>query len=118
MSVPKNSKTYHFQNEGEIEYFLVTVKDKCCCLICNASVSLPQKGSLERLYNALHNNKRIRRVVEYLSFQFKSDLNIKESAATICENYSLSKPSLENEILTLKMISFSRLMLDKNRFRS
>jgi hypothetical protein len=36
--------------------------------------------------------------VEYLSFPFKSDINIKEIAATICENYSLGKPSLENEI--------------------
>jgi hypothetical protein len=46
--------------------------------------------------------QKIRRIVEYLSFPFKSDLNIKETAAIICENYSFSKPSLENEILTLK----------------
>jgi hypothetical protein len=32
----------------------------------------------------------------------KLDLNTKETAATISENYSLSKPSLENEILTFK----------------
>jgi hypothetical protein len=41
-----------------------------------------------------------------LSFPFKSDLNIKETAATICENCSLSKPSLENEILTIKIEIF------------
>jgi hypothetical protein len=35
-------------------------------------------------------------------FPFKSDLHTKETAATISENYSLSKPSLENEIVTLK----------------
>jgi hypothetical protein len=40
-----------------------------------------------------------------LSFPLKSDLNIKETAATISENYSLSKPSLENEILTLKNVN-------------
>jgi hypothetical protein len=33
-----------------------------------------------------------------LSFPFKSDLNIKETAATISENYLLGKPSLENDI--------------------
>jgi hypothetical protein len=46
----------HFHDEWEIEYFFVMVKDECC-LICNASVSLPKKGNLERHYNALHNNK-------------------------------------------------------------
>jgi hypothetical protein len=40
MSDPKESKTYHFHYEWEIDYVFVVVKDKCCCLICNASVSL------------------------------------------------------------------------------
>jgi hypothetical protein len=52
--------------------------------------------------------QKIRRALEYLSFPFKSDLNIKETAATICGNYSLNKPSLENEILTLKIAFFSQ----------
>jgi hypothetical protein len=56
MSVQKNSKTYHFHNEWEVEYF-VMVKDECFCLICNASVSLPKKGNLGRHYNALHCTK-------------------------------------------------------------
>jgi hypothetical protein len=30
--------------------------------------------------------EKIRSVVEYLSFPFKSDLNIKETAAALCEN--------------------------------
>jgi hypothetical protein len=42
-SVPKKSRTYHIHDESEIEYFFVTVKDKRCCRICNASVSLPRK---------------------------------------------------------------------------
>jgi hypothetical protein len=57
MSVPKKSKTYHFHDEWEIEYLFVMVKDKCCCLICNASVSFQKKVNLERHYNALHSNK-------------------------------------------------------------
>jgi hypothetical protein len=51
-----------------------------------------------------------------LLFPFKSDLNNEETAAAVCGNYSLSKSSLENEILTLKMTFFSRTILDKNRF--
>jgi hypothetical protein len=35
------------------------VKDKCYCLICSASVSLPRKGNLERHYNARHSNKYV-----------------------------------------------------------
>jgi hypothetical protein len=56
MSVPEKSRTYHFHDEWKIEYFVVIVKDKCC-LICNASVSLPIKGNLECHYNALCSNK-------------------------------------------------------------
>lgn len=57
MSAPKKSKTYHFHKEWETEYFFVMVKEKCCCLICNASVSLPKKGNLEPHYNAFHRSK-------------------------------------------------------------
>jgi hypothetical protein len=46
--------------------------------------------------NRFYDFQNIRTVVEYLSFPFKSDLNIEEIAATICENYSSSKPPLEN----------------------
>jgi hypothetical protein len=53
-----------------------------------------------------------------LSFPFKSDINIKEIAGTIGENYSFSKPSLGNKILTLKNNIFSRPVLGKNRFGS
>jgi hypothetical protein len=53
-----------------------------------------------------------RTVVEYLSFPLKSDLDTKETAATICKNYSMNKPSLENEILTLTITFFSRLVLE------
>lgn len=56
MSIPKKSKTYHFHDDWEMEYLFVMVKDKCC-LICNASVSLPKKGNLECHYNALHSYK-------------------------------------------------------------
>jgi hypothetical protein len=38
----KEQQHLHFHDEWEIEYFFVMVKDKCC-LIHNASVSLPKK---------------------------------------------------------------------------
>lgn len=40
-----------------------------------------------------------------------------ETTANINGNYSLSRLSLENEILYLKITFFSKHMLDKNRFR-
>jgi hypothetical protein len=55
MSVLKKSKPYPFHDDWEIEYFFVTVKDKCC-LICKTSVSLPKQGNLEHHYNALYSN--------------------------------------------------------------
>jgi hypothetical protein len=57
--------------------------------------------------------QKIRTVVEYLSFPFNSDLNNKETAATVSEYYSLIKASLENEILALKVTFFSRSVLGK-----
>jgi hypothetical protein len=57
MCIPKKSKTYHFYDECKIEYLFVMVKDKCSCLICNASVSLPEIGNLERHYNTFYSNK-------------------------------------------------------------
>jgi hypothetical protein len=59
---------------------------------------------------------KIRRVTEYLSFQFQSDLNIKETAATTRENYSLSKPYLENEIITLKNDIFLKTLAVQESF--
>jgi hypothetical protein len=56
MSVLKKSKIYHSQDEWEIEYFFVKVKDKCC-LIFNASVSLTRNGNLECHCNAIHCKK-------------------------------------------------------------
>jgi hypothetical protein len=53
----KKSKTYHFHDEWEIEYFSIMVKDKYFSLICNASLFFPKKGNLESHYNALHSNK-------------------------------------------------------------
>jgi hypothetical protein len=66
--------------------------------------------------NRFYDFQKIRRVVEYLSFPFKSDLNIKETATAICENYSLSKPSFENEILTLKNCIFLKTRAGQESF--
>jgi hypothetical protein len=55
-------------------------------------------------------------VVEYLSFPFKSDLNIEEAAAANCENFSLSKPSLEIEILALESYIFLKIRAGQESF--
>jgi hypothetical protein len=71
---------------------------------------------IEDFGNRFCDFQKIRTVVEYLSFPFKSDLNIKETAAAICENYPLSKPSLENEILTLKNYIFLKTRAGQESF--
>jgi hypothetical protein len=58
----------------------------------------------------------MRTVLEYLSIPFKSDVNIKETASTICDNYSFSKPSLENEILTLTNYIFLKTRAGQESF--
>jgi hypothetical protein len=51
-------------------------------------------------------SKKIRTDVESLPFPFKSGLNIKETAATMYENYPLSKSSLNNEILLTYLLTY------------
>lgn len=60
--------------------------------------------------------QKIESIVEYMSFPFKSDLDIKEIAVTISENYSLSKLSLESEILTLKNDIFLKARATEESF--
>ncbi|XP_067118586.1 general transcription factor II-I repeat domain-containing protein 2-like [Centruroides vittatus] len=54
-SKPKKSKTYHFNEEWELDYFFTMVNDKCRCLICLTSIAIAKKGNLERHFLALHN---------------------------------------------------------------
>ncbi|XP_045465147.1 general transcription factor II-I repeat domain-containing protein 2A-like isoform X1 [Harmonia axyridis] len=56
MSAVKKSKTYHFNNDWEEEFFFCMVKDKCICLICRASVAMPKRGNLERHHKTVHKN--------------------------------------------------------------
>jgi hypothetical protein len=46
--------------------------------------------------------QKIRTVVEYLSFPFKSDLSHKETAATICKNYPFSHATCGKLVKTIK----------------
>lgn len=56
MSASKKSKTYHFNNDWEEDFFFTMVKDKCVCLVCRSSVALPKRGNLERHFKTLHKN--------------------------------------------------------------
>lgn len=50
----KRQKTYHFHKEWEEDYFFVISNSKCMCLICQAIISLPKKGNLERHFTTMH----------------------------------------------------------------
>lgn len=50
----KRSKTYHYHNEWEEDFFFIMVKDKCVCIICNSNVALPKKANVERHFRTVH----------------------------------------------------------------
>lgn len=50
----KRAKTYHFNEKWELDYFFTMVNEKCCRLICNTSVAMPNKGNLEKHFNTMH----------------------------------------------------------------
>lgn len=52
----KKPKTYNFHTEWEEEFFVITFKDKCVCLICNISMSIPKKGNIHRHSTTTHKN--------------------------------------------------------------
>lgn len=56
MSAMKKSKTYHFNNDWEEEFFFCMVKDKRICIICCTSVAIPKRGNLERHHKTVHKN--------------------------------------------------------------
>lgn len=52
-------------------------------------------------------------VIEYMTFTFKSDLNIKEIVVFISRNHLLRKPSLNYKILTF--FYWTRIFLEDNK---
>ncbi|GFW92260.1 DUF4371 domain-containing protein [Trichonephila clavipes] len=52
----KRSKTYHYHNEWEDDFFFVMVKKKCVCLslICNSSVALRKTANDKRHFKTIH----------------------------------------------------------------
>jgi hypothetical protein len=98
-SVPKKSITYHFHDEWEIEYFFVMLNNKCCCLICNASVFLSKKDNLKRRYDALHSNKYD------VDFPPKSEickLNLKElKSKLVVQQQLMAKPRSHSNSATI-----------------
>jgi hypothetical protein len=108
MSVPKKSKTYHFHDKWEIEYFFFMVKDKCY-LICNTSVSLPKKGNLERHYNALHSNNHD---VEFPPKSEIRKLTLKELKLKLAAQQQLmAKPRSHSNNATISSFKVSNLIV-------
>ncbi|XP_066495938.1 general transcription factor II-I repeat domain-containing protein 2B-like [Tiliqua scincoides] len=71
---------------------------------------------IQEFENRFCDFQKIGTVVEYLSYPFKVDVDIKETAAALSKNYSLNKPSLENEILTLKNDIFLKTHAEQESF--
>lgn len=109
-SKPKKSKTYHFNEEWEINYFFTMVNDKCCCLICLSSIAIAKKGNLERHFLSLHNkyqtdyppNSELRkRKVRDLKTQLTNQQNI------------FKKPILKSQAVTTASFKVSYLLAKK-----
>jgi len=109
-SKPKKSKTYHFNEEWEINYFFTMVNDKCCCLICLSSIAIAKKGNLERHFLSLHNkyqtdyppNSELRkRKVRDLKTQLTNQQNI------------FQKPILKSQAVTTASFKVSYLLAKK-----
>lgn len=94
----KKTKTYHFHNEWEEDYFFTMNQLKCVCLICYASPALSKKGNLERHFKSCHKkydtdfppkSELRKRKVHELKSQFSAKQNLftgarsKSRAATI-----------------------------------
>lgn len=51
----KKKKTYHFDNELEVEFFVFTnVKGACLCLNCWATVATAKRHNAERRFTTCH----------------------------------------------------------------
>ncbi|XP_050065732.1 general transcription factor II-I repeat domain-containing protein 2A-like [Aphis gossypii] len=54
MNPNKKCKTYHFNQEWELEFFFVDIKGKCVCLLCRDTLSIFKRGNIERHYRTKH----------------------------------------------------------------
>lgn len=54
MNPNKKCKTYHFNQEWELEFFFVDIKGKCVCLLCRDTLSFFKRGNIERHYRTKH----------------------------------------------------------------
>ena len=109
-SKPKKSKTYHFHEEWELNYFFTMVKDKCCCLICNVSLAVAKKGNLERHFLTLHKNYQTnypqnsdirKNKIRDLKDQLKVQQNV------------FKKPMLQSRAVTLASLKVSHILAKK-----
>ncbi|CAL9703596.1 unnamed protein product [Knipowitschia caucasica] len=50
----KRKKTYAFNQDWEEEFFFISIRDKCVCLICGATVAISKQHNVERHYQTTH----------------------------------------------------------------
>lgn len=111
MNNSKKMKTYHYHEEWEHDYFFVMIKNKCCCLICMNSVSLPKKGNLERHFKTVHSKYEI-------NYPHKSALrNAKISELKVClssQQLIFTKETLKSKSATIASLRVCHV-LAKNK---
>ncbi|GLV31379.1 hypothetical protein CBL_20013 [Carabus blaptoides fortunei] len=109
-SKAKKSKTYHFNEEWELDYFFTMVNDKCCRLICLTSIAIAKNGNLERYLLALHskyqtdypqNTELRKRKIKVLKTQLTNEQNI------------FKKPILKSQAVTTASFKVSYLLAKK-----
>lgn len=110
MSAQKKTKFYHFHEEWELQYFFAMIKDKCCCLICDTSMSIPKKGNLERHFMSLHAKHHTDYPLD--SEQRKNKLT-KLKADLSSQQTLLIKPTLVAKAVTVASFKVSYLLAKK-----
>ena len=129
----KKVKKYFFNSELEDEFMFTLVKDKCVCMLCHQTQSLPKRGNLERHHATNHvkfkdkyppkSEIRARKVAE-LKYSLKAQQSLFTKPATqhksateasFCVSYLLAKnkkPFTDGEIIKEAMASVAEILFD------
>ena len=109
-SKPKKSKTYHFNEEWEINHFFTMVNDKCCYLICLSSIAIAKKGNLERHFLSLHNKHQ----TDYPPNSELRKRKVRDLKTQLTNQQSIfKKPILKSQTVTTASFKVSYLLAKK-----
>ncbi|KAF2900297.1 hypothetical protein ILUMI_05883 [Ignelater luminosus] len=103
-STPKKSKTYHFNEEWERNYFFTMVNDNCCSLICLTSIAIAKNFlALRNKYQTDNppNSKLRKRKIRDLKTQLTNQQNV------------FKTPMLKSQAVTTASFKVSYLLAKK-----